>query len=404
MSIDDFSRTRTREFNQPESHEVVSSITLQVRVLHVHSGNIFGGIETVLLTQARYQHRCPSLEFEFALCFDGRLRDELVATGATVHDLGPVKLRDPLAVRRARKKLEQLLLTEKFDAVVTHSCWTQAAFGPTLQSAGAPLVFYLHAPPDGRHWLERLAKRTPPDLILCNSHYTADSVSTLYPNVRAEVVYCPVPSRQVTSSSSRNAKRAELQTSENAIVVVQVGRMERWKGYELHLKALANLNEMPDWICWIVGGAQRPSERKFVAELESLAQQLGIAERVRFLGQRDDVGDLLGAADIFCQPNRVGEPFGISFIEALYAGLPVITSDIGAAREVVDETCGIRVAAGDVDAVTEALRRLMENRDLRAQLGRRGPSRAAQLCDPKVQLDKFQSSVNSVNHRRQAIA
>ena len=358
----------------------------------------------MMLTQSRYQHLCPGLVFEFALCFDGRLRDELVATGATVHDLGAVKLRDPLSVRRARKKLEQVLRADKFDAVVTHSCWTQAAFGASLRAARAPVVFYLHAPPDGCHWLERLARRTSPDLILCNSNYTAESVSLLYPNIRTEVVYCPVPAPQVTSRSLRNVKRAELQTAENAILIVQVGRMERWKGYEQHLKALANLNEIPHWICWIVGGAQRPSERRFVAELAKLAHQLGIADRVRFLGQRDDVGDLLLAANIFCQPNSVGEPFGIGLIEALYAGLPVVTSDLGGAREVVDETCGVRVPAGDVDALAEALRQLMENRELRAQLGRRGPSRAAQLCDPKVQLDKFQSSVNSVNHRRQAIA
>ena len=358
----------------------------------------------MMLTQARHQHLCPSLEFEFALCFAGRLRDELVATGAPVHDLGAVRLRDPLSVRRARKHLEELVRAEKFNAVVTHSCWTQAAFGPSVRAAAAPLVFYLHAPPDGSHWLERLAKRTRPDLILGNSKYSTESVSVLYPNTTVEIVYCPVSPPQMNAPSVRAAKRVELATSESATVIVQVGRMERWKGYDTHLQALAKLDKTLDWVCWIVGGAQRASERKYFDELKDLARELGIGERVRFAGQRDDVNELLGAADVYCQPNTAGEPFGISFIEALYAGLPVVTSDTGAAREIVDETCGVRVPAGEVETLAQELRRLIESHDLRVQLGQRGRRRAEQLCDPGTQLHKFQSCINSLNHRRQAIA
>lgn len=373
-----------------------------MRVLHVHSGNLFGGVETMMLTQVRHQHLCPSLEFEFALCFDGRFRDELKKMAAPVYDLGAVRLRHPLTVHRARRKFEQLRAREKFDVIVTHSCWTQAVFGPRLKLANVPLVFYLHAPPNG-HWLERTAKRTSPDLIICNSTYSASSASALYANVAAEVIYCPV-SPHVISDSIRDAKRVELETSEDATVVVQVGRMEWWKGFDMHLKALAELNQVPGWVCWIVGGAQHASENKYFDELKTLARQLGIASRVRFLGQRDDVNDLLAAADVFCQPNIGGEPFGITFIEAMYARLPVVTSDIGAAREIVDDTCGVRVSPGDVGSLAQELRRLIQIPELRARLGNGGASRAEQLCDPKTQLNKFLNSISSLTHPCQAIA
>ena len=68
-----------------------------------------------------------------------------------------------------------------------------------------------------------------------------------------------------------------------------------------------------------------------------------MVERVRFLGQRSDIPDVLGAADIHCQPNVDPEPFGVAFVEALHAGLPVVTTAIGAAPEVVDATCGVLV-------------------------------------------------------------
>jgi len=103
---------------------------------------------------------------------------------------------------------------------------------------------------------------------------------------------------------------------------------------------------------------------------------MGIAGRVRFLGQWSDVSSLLRAADIFCQPNQMPEPFGIVFIEALLARLPVVTSAMGGASEIVDESCGLLVPRSDIDALAGALRQLIESAPLRAKLGSGGPARA----------------------------
>ena len=95
-----------------------------------------------------------------------------------------------------------------------------------------------------------------------------------------------------------------------------------------------------------------------MAELRTAANRAGIADRVRFLGQRADVPRLMAAADVFCQPNIGPEPFGIVFVEALYAGLPVVTSGFGGAAEIVDQTCGVLTTPGDPEAVAAALREL----------------------------------------------
>ena len=73
-----------------------------MRVLHVYSGNLFGGVEAILVTLARHQADCPSLAHEFALCFEGRLGRELDALGAAVHRLPEVRASRPQTVRRAR--------------------------------------------------------------------------------------------------------------------------------------------------------------------------------------------------------------------------------------------------------------------------------------------------------------
>ena len=60
-----------------------------VRVLHVIGGQLYGGVETLLLTLARLRHLCPGMQPEFAVCYGGRLADELRAAGVPVHLIGP---------------------------------------------------------------------------------------------------------------------------------------------------------------------------------------------------------------------------------------------------------------------------------------------------------------------------
>jgi glycosyltransferase involved in cell wall biosynthesis len=358
-----------------------------MRVLHIHSGNLYGGIETLLVTLARQRHLCPAMEPHFALCFDGRLHEELQAAGVPVELLGQVRIRKLASVLKARRRLCALLRDEKFDAVVCHSSWSQALFSSLAHAAHVPQVFWQHDVANGSHWLERWGRRTSPDLALCNSKFTAGTLPRLFPRVRREVVYSPIaPPSQTFDGSERAATRAEFQTPADATVLIQASRMEAWKGQSLQLEALALLKDLPGWVSWQVGGAQRPEEIRYLDELKRRAVELGIADRVRFLGQREDVSRLLSAADIHCQPNIGPEPFGIAFIEALYARLPVVTTNIGGACEIVDDSCGVLVPPGQASALAATLRRLILDQQLRLNLGAAGPTRAQALCHPPTQM------------------
>ena len=389
-----------------------------MRVLHVSAGNLYGGLETMLVTLARCRALSPELESEFAVCFAGRAEDELRAAGATVHRLGEVRVRWPLSILRARRALGSLIEQRGFDTVICHSPWTQAIFGPVVRQGGAASIFWLHDVATGRHWLERWAARVVPDGAICTSRFTAASLPLIYPQqssrvprVPCEVVYCPVAPAPGVSQADRAAVRAELGAAPEAAVVIQVSRMEEWKGHRLHLNALARLAGVPGvsdggsgggsrWTCWIVGGAQRAHEARYLEALRAEAAALGIGSRVNFLGQRGDVARLLAAADIHCQPNTRPEPFGITFIEALYAGLPVVTTAIGGALEIVDGSCGILIEPNDPAALAEALGRLIEDRELRARLGAAGPARATALCEPRAQLQALARALSSLRPGR----
>ncbi len=116
--------------------------------------------------------------------------------------------------------------------------------------------------------------------------------------------------------------------------------------------------------------------------------------RLTLLGERADVPRLMQAADIFCQPNTGPEPFGIVFIEALLAGLPVITTRMGGAVEIVDETCGL-LCTPDPDQVARSLQRLVVDADLRRSLGRAGPARARRICGETTALEALKQALQA---------
>jgi glycosyltransferase involved in cell wall biosynthesis len=358
-----------------------------MRVLHVHSGNIYGGIETMLVTLARSSHLCPEMETQYALCFDGRFGEELEEAGARVYKLGNVRLRKPSGIFRSRSALKRLLAEERFDAIICHSAWSLVAFGPTVRGVGLPLVFWLHATTDGKHWLERWARRTRPALVICNSEFTAAKRHLLYPHTQSELIYCPVAAPALNyTNDDRRTIRAEFNTPDSAVVIIQISRLEKYKGHRVLLEALNMLRDSKDWVYWQVGGPQTPEEFKYLDELKEMAGRLGVADRVRFLGWQPSALRLLAASDIYCQPNTVAEPFGITFIESLYARKPVVTTDMGGPKEILDDSCGMLVPPDDRSALAAVLRRLIEDPALRARMGEAGPIRAKQLCDPSAQI------------------
>ena len=361
-----------------------------MKVLHLTAGNLFGGIETYLLTLARLRQHCPEMEPHFGVCFPGRLRDELTAAGVPVHDLGAVRVSRPWTLMRGRRRLKRVIREYGFAAAVTHGTWPHAVFAPVVRRAGFRLVNFVHDALAGRHWIDRWAARTPPDAVIANSRFTAGSAKSVFPDVPVEVCYLPVQAPAVVSRDAvRKEVRTEMNTPAGAVVILQASRLERWKGQAVHLDALARLPSVPDWAAWFAGGPQKAGEGEFLEELKAAAAKSAIADRVRFLGQRSDVSRLMAAADVYCQPNTGPEPFGLAFVEALYAGLPVVTSGFGGAIEIMDASHGVLCPPGDAGAVAVALRELIAVSARRRTLGEAGAVRAAELCNPIRQMARL---------------
>jgi glycosyltransferase involved in cell wall biosynthesis len=356
-----------------------------MRLLHVATGNLFGGIETFLVTVAR--HAGPGrAEHRFAVCFDGRLGEELERAGASTSRLGPARLSRPWQVVRARRALARVVDEQRPTHVVFHGTWSWVALAPATRGRAVP-VLWAHAPV-ADHWLDRAAMLSPPRRIVANSHYTARVTARTARRAEVAVVHCAVapPGGPASDPGARRQVRAELGVPDGAFVFMTVGRMEAWKGHSLLLHALEALPARDGWASVIVGGPQNEREAAYYEGLEADVRRRGLEDRVRFAGQRDDVRRLLLAADVLCHPNERPEPFGIALVEAMYAGVPVVATRLGGPAEIVTPECGALVSPGDAAALARALGELAADPDRARRLGRAAAARAAQLCTPSAQL------------------
>jgi len=157
-------------------------------------------------------------------------------------------------------------------------------------------------------------------------------------------------------------------------LLLWVGRLQPWKGVDVALRAL---REIPQAHLMIVGDGETR------ADLERLAQELGLAERVHFLGAlpRERLPSIYAAADLLLATSFASETFGIGLVEAQACGLPVVASRFGGFPEVIDEgRTGLLVPPRDPTALAAAVRSLLNDPVRRQALADAAPGWAAQFA------------------------
>jgi glycogen(starch) synthase len=163
--------------------------------------------------------------------------------------------------------------------------------------------------------------------------------------------------------------------------VLAIGRVVPKKGFDLLLRGFARVAERhPDVDLRIGGGGSA------LDDLRTLAEQLRLGERVRFLGRQDraEVATLMAGADVLAMPSRL-EPFGIVVLEGWRAGVPVLCTTHGGPPEfVTDGVTGFLIDPFDTDAVAVALDRVLDDDALRETVGTAGRRRVQDFGWPRI--------------------
>ncbi|MBC7984423.1 MAG: glycosyltransferase family 4 protein [Candidatus Obscuribacterales bacterium] len=166
-------------------------------------------------------------------------------------------------------------------------------------------------------------------------------------------------------TSRREAIRQAINVPKDALMIVLVSRASYAKGLDFAVKVMAKLRMAGTTNIYAVhcgGGTELP-------EFETLADNLGAADQFRFLGARDDVHDILCAADAAFHPSE-SEAMSLAILEFMCAALPVLVPDRPSVSQTVEhEKTGLIYRHQDEDSAVGAIHRLSQNREFRLQLG-----------------------------------
>jgi glycosyltransferase involved in cell wall biosynthesis len=224
------------------------------------------------------------------------------------------------------------------------------------------------------------------DTMLANSAYTAGAVRAAAPRARIEVVHNPVDLvRWDPERIDREAARVRLGLAGTRDVLLGVvAQLSPWKGQDTAIETLRLLvGEGLDAHLLLIGSAKfvarstRFDNEAYVAGLRAEVARAGLEDRVDWLGERDDVPELVRALDILLLPSRE-EPFGRALIEAMALRVPVIATNVGGPPEIVtDGEQGYLLPPEQPAAWAQAVRRIAASPQLGEAMGRAGRERAA---------------------------
>lgn len=249
-----------------------------------------------------------------------------------------------------------------------------------------------------RHTVQELVLRSADALLVSSFDYAKSSSYRKFVSPKMHELSFGVDEVKFSPGSRDTAKFGIL---ENSKVVAFVGGMDRphaFKGVDVLLKAIAQLPR--DTWC-LLGG-----DGELRLGFEKLAQELGIADRVRFIGRvaDRDLPDVYRCGDVFAFPSVSGaEAFGLVALEAQACGIPVVASDLPGVRTVVaDKITGLLSPAGNVDELAVHLRLMLENPEMRRTMGEAGRRRVLESFTWKRHLDGLLGIYGKVANQKRA--
>lgn len=298
------------------------------------------------------------------------------AAGLAVHSFDQARLR---AAGRLRGRWREWRLGRRL-----------ARHGPGLAHVSSAFLYGLVAQPLLASGLKRVAHvqiespiadwqwafRRPPDLIVTCAQFLAAAVRPSLPGpVRDSARIVAVPNAVDTARyapGDRAAAKGAVGAPPNRPLLLMLANLAPHKGQMTAVEAVARLRARGiDVECWLAG-VERGGESAFAEKLSERIAALGVADRVRLLGQRSDVPDLLRAADAFLLPST-NEGLPLSILEAQSVGVPVVAAPTAGVPEIVtDGVTGFLVAADDADGYAGRLAQILSDPGLARSLATAG--------------------------------
>ncbi len=322
-----------------------------MRILEVLPNDGIGGMQVIV---ERLVEGLRERGFEILLA-KGSKPDQFETGTQTVLSFPELTLR-PVDVGRAALSLRTIVRKTRPDVVHGHGLRLAPVLTVgTVARRSVPLLVTCHGiPPEQVPRAARYIKGSRAVIASC-----AEGPQALLAALGIRSLMLPYGVPPAPVSSDRTALMLSWGLSESLAFVISPGRLVPQKD---HLTAIRTIQHLPQAALVIVG------DGPLQAELQAEANALGVAERVRFVGWRNDVRSLMGAADALLLPSR-WEGFGLVAIEAMIASVPVVSVTSPGLREwLVHEDNALLAPVADHTQLAKSLERLLGDAGLRARL------------------------------------
>ncbi|WP_217356357.1 glycosyltransferase [Ruegeria arenilitoris] len=323
------------------------------------------------------------------------LYDRLVSKGAEVVVVENCRLLTPVSYLRVLRALRKL----RPDALHLHLTYATIIGAVVGRWANIPMVASIHnvrtVQYDGvrgrvLRLMETLAVRMFVDRVVFVGQTAAQANEGRFPGKPMTTIDNVVEPAKPSSAEARETLRSELGADPGEVIAISTGRLAPVKDISTMLKAFAiTLKYVPRARLWICG------EGQLREELEEQAERLQIGDRVQFLGGRKDVNSLLNSADIFVL-SSVAEGLPLSLLEAMAAGLPVVSTTVGSVPEYVSASQGRLVPPGQPEALAEALAELCSDPELRSSMSANATVSAKRFTDIAAWKEKLKAQYDAL--------
>lgn len=226
-------------------------------------------------------------------------------------------------------RLMRLLKRNKISLVHINQLGWNLDLGVAAKILSIPVVFHIH---NHEHINTRNLDCRLGSRYLFVSRALADQCDAyrVHP-VKTQVLYNPI---DIDRFRAGRTIRQELNLPESAFVVGTVAQICHRKGIDIIVRSAQQvLANVPEAV-FVIAGPDGLGEERFAQELRAEIAGKGLSEKIRLIGPRDDIEDLLASMDLFFLPTRA-EPFGMVFVEAMAAGVPVVASNVGGIPEII---------------------------------------------------------------------
>jgi glycosyltransferase involved in cell wall biosynthesis len=245
----------------------------------------------------------------------------------------------------------------------------------------------------GDKWLERKALRSA-DYVLGHSTKVIEELISLDISPRkVHRIHNGIDLQPFDKATRSHSILTGQSHNSNPVVFVMLANLIPYKGHGDFLNALSMIGkENPPWKAIIIGSGNSEREQGLI----KLSEELGIKNRVVFMGQRTDITELLCNADVGVLPSHQ-EGFSNAILEYMAARLPVVASAVGGNKDsVLHGKTGYLIPAEDTNALSNALDRLRRNRTLRLQMGGEGRKRVEENFELTCCVKAYESFYRSI--------